>query len=424
MIASKLCALLIGLISVGAPADRPPELTFDKHVDYVGWWYAQLDRRGSENAFELYQRLVPDRDGHGGMPNPEGDADRDRKRMTGGVWSASEFPAYSAYLDQCEPYLAALEQAAHIKHHWDPNPPEVPAMIEILLPELTPVRAATKALTARAWRAQERQDEAILSAVRTQFRVADHMQQRGMTVAALVGIAIRFHGYDTALAGVQKDVIKGKQIQRLYDTLRQYDPGPGDWPMLVNCEWAVALDSIQYACTKLDADRSKMAESPLKPGQAVALFEKRFAALRRIADEPLDAKSIENTRSVDAMDLTSIDTLAFRKLAFSLTRARELAVRLESVRRGVMITLALYAHHEKHGEWPKRLKDLDKELGLKDYRDYGKDPYTGKLFRYRLVDGKPLLYSIGADGVDDGGRHDSHWGEKDGGDFVFVPLQK
>jgi hypothetical protein len=32
------------------------------------------------------------------------------------------------------------------------------------------------------------------------------------------------------------------------------------------------------------------------------------------------------------------------------------------------------------------------------------DRITGDPVRYRLVDGKPLIYSVGADRVDDGGR--------------------
>ena len=53
------------------------------------------------------------------------------------------------------------------------------------------------------------------------------------------------------------------------------------------------------------------------------------------------------------------------------------------------------------------------------------DPYSGKQFIYLVKDGQPLLYSIAADGNDDGGRHDAHWGEgSNGGDFVFWPYQE
>jgi hypothetical protein len=46
------------------------------------------------------------------------------------------------------------------------------------------------------------------------------------------------------------------------------------------------------------------------------------------------------------------------------------------------------------------------------------DPYIGCPFKYRLFDGKPILYSVNEDGQDDGGHTDGEWGES-GTDVVF-----
>jgi len=46
------------------------------------------------------------------------------------------------------------------------------------------------------------------------------------------------------------------------------------------------------------------------------------------------------------------------------------------------------------------------------------DPYSGKPLRMAIVDGEPVIYSIGKDGRDDGGRIDSR-GDRSPGDQVF-----
>lgn len=49
------------------------------------------------------------------------------------------------------------------------------------------------------------------------------------------------------------------------------------------------------------------------------------------------------------------------------------------------------------------------------------DPFSGKDFGYRKQGKSFLLYSVGVNLQDDGGKHDPLW-EKD--DFVFWPVQK
>jgi hypothetical protein len=57
------------------------------------------------------------------------------------------------------------------------------------------------------------------------------------------------------------------------------------------------------------------------------------------------------------------------------------------------------------------------------FRDVGlpaapPDPFDGKPMRLILVEGKPVVYSVGKDGRDDGGLHDSD-GDRHGGDLTF-----
>jgi hypothetical protein len=47
------------------------------------------------------------------------------------------------------------------------------------------------------------------------------------------------------------------------------------------------------------------------------------------------------------------------------------------------------------------------------------DPFSGSALKLAIIDGEPVVYSVGSDGLDDGGRKDAELGKKPSGDFVF-----
>ena len=48
------------------------------------------------------------------------------------------------------------------------------------------------------------------------------------------------------------------------------------------------------------------------------------------------------------------------------------------------------------------------------------DPYDGKPMRLAMLDGKPVIYSVGRDGKDDGGQKDSKL-DMQAGDLIIRP---
>src|SRR5206468_4187858 len=101
-----------------------------------------------------------------------------------------------------------------------------------------------------------------------------------------------------------------------------------------------------------------------------------------------------------------------------LQRCPPLRVRDAAQRRGALLCLELHAFHAAHGRWPKSLD----ELKCADLVTTRIDPFSEHDFVYKLKDGKPMLYSVAADGKDDGGRHDPSWESREGGDYVFWPV--
>jgi hypothetical protein len=68
-------------------------------------------------------------------------------------------------------------------------------------------------------------------------------------------------------------------------------------------------------------------------------------------------------------------------------------------RDGTMVGIALELYRRRHGSYPKALTELTPEY----LPQIPADRITGDPVKYRLIDGKPVVYSVGADRVDDGG---------------------
>jgi hypothetical protein len=65
-----------------------------------------------------------------------------------------------------------------------------------------------------------------------------------------------------------------------------------------------------------------------------------------------------------------------------------------------LVAIALELYHRRHGDYPATLDALVPQF----LPQVPPDRYDGKPIKYRIVDGRPLLYSVGVDRKDDGGR--------------------
>ncbi len=100
-----------------------------------------------------------------------------------------------------------------------------------------------------------------------------------------------------------------------------------------------------------------------------------------------------------------------RRLAPSLERYGFLKTRGDTARSATLLVTQLHAYRQEHGEYPT---SLDAFAG----QDFAVDPFGAAPFVYRRVGDDFVLYSVGANGVDDSGVHDRK-GETN--DLVFWP---
>lgn len=88
---------------------------------------------------------------------------------------------------------------------------------------------------------------------------------------------------------------------------------------------------------------------------------------------------------------------------YSFPGLRHVALRgeiLTQQRDAILVAIGLHLYHRRHGQWPRHLD----ELTPFPLPSVPLDRFSGKLLCYRLVEGKPLVYSTGVDRDDDGGR--------------------
>lgn len=101
--------------------------------------------------------------------------------------------------------------------------------------------------------------------------------------------------------------------------------------------------------------------------------------------------SIKNPKIPRYAVMTALLLPAFRGAVWEEGRAR-LA--------GDRILLALAAYRDRHGDYPESLGELRERLGW----EIPEDPFSGEDFTYRREGNGFLLYSIGRDLMDDGGK--------------------
>jgi len=117
----------------------------------------------------------------------------------------------------------------------------------------------------------------------------------------------------------------------------------------------------------------------------------------------------------------------------ALGKAWENSERSIMYRDAALTALALTLYHRQHQVWPQSLEELTPAL----IPTLPVDRFSGRTLGYRVVDGQPILYSVGADRDDDGGLEPvagnvaslrgaiQHWNSSrggDDGDWIFWPV--
>lgn len=330
-----------------------------------------------------------------------------------------------------------------------------------LSPSLVVVRNGIKFLLQDAWRAPggKIDPERMVEAITTSIRIGVQQQREPNMIAWLVAIAVRDLAYETAIRALRPEVMPPEAVRKLGEFLRKHDMIQATESNGPVKELANVFDLLQFAylpfgtsSPKPNTDRLRKIDrffegafadfgGLIKPSHFLELqadMDDPRVAVREIADLHLQAQELSRRRlpqvaereikelveafsrdpkkHVFARELARLDILTF-------SRPCLLAARGEATRRATHILCKVSEVYASTGSWPTDLRLL-KRIPPKCLID----PFSGKPFIYRVDAGTPVLYSVGMNGKDDGGKHDRSWGEGFDNeilpaDYVFWPIQ-
>jgi hypothetical protein len=163
--------------------------------------------------------------------------------------------------------------------------------------------------------------------------------------------------------------------------------------------------------------------------ETVAMGERIYNQQAKIVRMSPYERHAGNLRSGDEI-LSSVHKYRYFLLHYLIPaaeRCSDIAYRGKALHEAAVAILALKQWHLKKNEYPAGLNDLVTAGFLKELP---MDPYSDKQLVYKRIDDDFMLYSLGCNFKDDGGkiveeRGDMQkWGSHDDGDAVFWPVPK
>jgi len=195
---------------------------------------------------------------------------------------------------------------------------------------------------------------------------------------------------------------------------------------------ALAVEEDWACWTYAGFNRGKLSTIVMPASRIYGEFHAAFQPLRELAAQTLEEQARRDNPLYAAIGakqagsplIPNAPRVAAEILVPSQARAIELRVRTAAAQRGNRTVLELFRLRDNTGEFPAT---LDAIVG-----DFKIDPYSGKPFVYRKAGDDFVLYSLGIDNDDDGGKHEGRFGElrnpnpnlpppPPDGDYVFWP---
>ena len=312
---------------------------------------------------------------------------------------------------------------------------ENPDFMSFLLPPLAPLRNAARLLSVDAYLAAEvSEGERALQDLQAILQIAEHARQTRFLVGDLIAVAIVNKACSTAgtLLRDHPQLLTDEQLAVLAhelaavcggtlrvrfdseracieDLLQRYwtDDGHGDGLLRPDLLRALA-GADAAAADQVGAAPAWLLPlvSPIMAGRRE--LHARFTAIldgyEAEAATPLWERGEHSVDAqVEALASAPLDRIRYLPLSImspALGRASRIGELAVQSRDATLVAIALELYHRRHGVWPAKLAELAPQL----LPQVPPDRYDGRSIKYRVIDGQPLLYSVGADRKDDNGR--------------------
>ncbi len=402
-------------------------------VDYVAWVVSLTETEGP-SAVPLYESAIAKR-----IPW-EGDEELYKAARRGDP-EALASPEIIEWLEANQDALVDFRAAAQFEYRGMLEVGEDDSVLGILLPSLSEKRALARAAIIEAKYLEANGEvDAALGSYLDNLAVGAQTSQGPTLIDTLVGRYLQEETADNLLdcfASQRGDEIDYVQLaEELEDGYRPLRP-------ITECfqgERAMAFDVLQRAYEwNPEGGTYRVADDGLEqysavlgyanpPFEGLAMsfalgsigFEKMVAQANKCYDDLTEAALLpyqEATQELNKLE-AHVGSPDFRKrnpllatLLPSLGRMNHLATRGATTRNATRLITNLRAYRQQYGEYPDSLDVFgDAEMTI--------DPFTGNYFVYQRDGDDFTLYSLGGNGVDDGGAHD--W-RADTNDVLYWP---
>jgi hypothetical protein len=388
----------------------------------------------------------------------KGDASIDRNafndrlaRASQWPWAAEDEPELVDWLKQSEKPLSLVLDATHRPAYYNPLVPRrtddwSAGLLGALVPSVQRCRDVGAALLCRAMlRVNEGKVDEAWQDLLACHRLGRQVASGGTVIELLAGIAIDQIACKADLAFLDHAKLELKQVLACLEDLRKLPPMAALADKVDLGERFLLLDTMMMAARYGAPFLQAMSENNWTPDKGdqfkAKLFTRsidwdpafrnakhwydRFAAGLRITDRTAraqemaaisqDLKTLKQQASGPGIIAKSfmgpkargemIGNILITLLLPAIEKVQGAADRSEQWQRNLQVAFALAAYQRDHGRYPAELD----ELAPKYLEKVPDDLFSGGPLIYRLEDKGYLLYSVGPNGMDDGGRWYDDW---------------
>jgi hypothetical protein len=364
-------------------------------------------------------------------------------------WMAEDEPEVANWIERNERPLALIGQAAQKSEYYNPLVPKrwtedwPTSLIQALLPNSQLCREVVAVLCARAMlRTSQGNTGAAWRDLITCHRFCRLLQRGGTLIELLIGIACEQITIRAGLALLFHSKMQSDQILAHWTEIKKLPPPSAVADKLNLAERFVLLQMIMGMASQgpeyLEIETKRGASSaPIARSANSSLFthninyDPAFRNANRCYDRLVVATRTQDrterqreiiaiTSEIKAARSEAIGPATFIKkeifgpsyrgerigeilvgtLLPAFNKLVDSADHLEQTHRNLHLAFALAAYHADHSRYPEKLA----ELSPKYIDKIPDDLFSGQPLIYRLESDGYLLYSVGVNGVDDGGQ--------------------
>lgn len=368
-----------------------------------------------------------------------------RASVSSWPWKADDYPHVAAWLKANERPLALVVEASQRPHYFNPllSGSKPACLLGVLLPSVQKCRGLAFALTARALlRVSEGEVEAAWQDLLACHRLARLIGRGGTLIEALVGMAIEQMTCSADLALLREAKLSNEQIRRCLNDLQalpslppladkigvgersmwlnslqliqrgylaylqnpvsSQPPGKPSWlerRMTAKIDWAPALRRGNEWYDRLAASLS-IDDRAHRTQQLEAIDSELKTRMQEIRGQvPLSQVYLILGGSRKTVGIM-IGEILVGLLTPAVLKAQTAHDKAEQMQRNVRLAFALAVYESEHGRYPEHLNQLVPEY----LTALPKDLFSDKPMIYRPKEDGYLLYSVGPNGEDEGGR--------------------